>query len=410
MKKVFLLLASALMGVATYAGNTWEFDDANKEISVDYNSYGTQDANGTSIQWQAGCRGALVDAVEEATGDIAWVPEVGQGFSVKITGKASMSGKLQMAIVDEREVAAWYTALSATYPEVQVTKGEEFVLEGVMFLDNVTVNQNGEEVEGGLTDAGLVLGFLYGGTSEDADFNSADPFIISDATLEVLFVEKPTYENPITLTFLKKSDASDNYQYQSITKNGNITDGTTVKEGAFANVTFKGTAKADVATLMFMLADNSQQSDNHYFEQTTSEFITFASNIKAGDKVEKTFSYALENGTDPKEVDGKKPYDFVNCILGEAADKTLAVYFENASINVTVGETKEFGDPDPGTAVEEVANVVFENGVIYSSSIVVYNQAGQVVATASDEFAINTLKAGIYFAKTAEGAISFVVK
>ena len=33
----------------------------------------------------------------------------------------------------------------------------------------------------------------------------------------------------------------------------------------------------------------------------------------------------------------------------------------------------------PKLAVEEVAAVNFENGVIYSSSIVVYNVAGQVI-------------------------------
>ena len=409
MKKVFLLLASALMGVATYAGNTWEFDDANKQIDVDYNSYGTADASGTSIQWQAGNQGALLDAVQEATGDIAWTPEVGQGFSVKITGVASNTGKLQMAIVDEREVAAWYTALSATYPEANVVKGEPFVLEGVMFLDNVTKDQNGKEVEGGLTAAGLVLGFLYGGTSEDDGFNSADPFSITDATLEVVFAEAASYDDPVTLTYLKKADNSDNFQYQSITKSKVAPEG--VKAGAFANVTFKGTARADIATLMYMLADNAQQEDNHYFEQTTAEFVTFAANIKSGDKVECKFSYALEKGTDPKaNEEGQKIADFVDCILAEAADKTLALYFENASIEVSVSETAQFDAPKVDLAVEEVSNVAFENGVIYSSSIVVYNQAGQVVATASDEFAINTLKAGIYFAKTAEGSISFVVK
>lgn len=416
MKKVFLLLASALMGVATFAA-TWELDDTKNEISVDYNSYGTADEFETSIQWQAGNRGALEDAVNDATGSIAWTPEVGQGFSVKITGVANMSGKLQAAIVDERAVADYYTALSASYPEVVVTKGEAFELEGVMFIDNTTTSRLGNEVEGGLSAAGLVLGFLFDGTSQDDGFNSADPFIISNATLEVVFAEKVDIENPITLTYQKKSPASEKYQYQSITKNKKV-EADKVAAGAYANVKFVGTAKADVATLMYVLADNSQQADGHYFEQTTSEFISFAYNIKAGQKVEETFSYALEKATDPKPTPKEegseemvKVYDFVDCILAEAADKTLALYFENASIEVTVSDTKEFGDPKAApTAVEEVSNVVFENGVIYSSSIVVYNQAGQVVATASDEFAINTLKAGIYFAKTAEGAISFVVK
>ena len=105
MKKVFLLLASALMGVATYAGNTWEFDDANNEIEVDWSAYGEQDANGTSIQWQAGCLDALADVVNEVTGNVAWVPEVGQGFHVKITGIPNMTGKFQFCLVDERQLS-----------------------------------------------------------------------------------------------------------------------------------------------------------------------------------------------------------------------------------------------------------------------------------------------------------------
>ncbi|MBQ3677771.1 MAG: hypothetical protein II926_10475 [Bacteroidales bacterium] len=407
MKKVFLLLASALMGVASFAANTWTFDDENNKIEIDWNEYGDKDATQTSIQWQAGNQGALLDAVNETTGDIAWTPEVGQGFSIKITGVASNTGKLQMSIVDEREVADWYTALSASYPEIQVVKGEPFVLEGVIFLDNVTTSKGGKEVEGGLTAAGLVLAFKYAGTSEDEGFSSADPFTISDATMEIVFAEKVDIENPVTLTYLKKADNSDNYQYQSITKSKVAADG--VKAGAYANVTFKGTARADVSTLMYMLADNAQQEDGHYFEQTTAEFVTFAANIKNGDNVKYEFSYPLEKASDPMaNEEGKKIADFVDCILAESADKTLALYFENASVEVSVSATAQFDAPK--VAVEEVSNVAFENGVIYSSSIVVYNQAGQVVATASDEFAINTLKAGIYFAKTAEGSISFVVK
>ena len=403
MKKVFLLLASALMGVASFAGNTWTFDDANKQIDVDYNSYGTKDATGTSIQWQAGNQGALLDAVEEATGEIAWTPAVGQGFSIKITGVASNTGKFQMSIVDEREVADWYTALSATYPEVQVVKGEPFTLEGVIILDNVTKSAGGAEVEGGLTAAGLVLAFEFAGTSEDEGFSSADPFTVSDATFEIVFADAATYDDPVTLTYQKPSAESDNYQYQSLTPSK--ADASAVKAGAFANVTFKGTARADIATLMYVLADNAQQADGHYFEQTTAEFVTFAANIKNGDKVEYKFSYALEKGSNPMDKAA-----FYDCILAEAATKTIALYFENASVEVSVTETAQFDAPKVDLAVEEVSNVAFENGVIYSSSIVVYNQAGQVVATASDEFAINTLKAGIYFAKTAEGSISFVVK
>ncbi|MBP5722703.1 MAG: hypothetical protein J6X18_03895 [Bacteroidales bacterium] len=418
MKKVFLLLASALMGVASFAAE-WTYDDAKKEISVDYNMYGTKDAAGTSIQWQAGNQGALLDAVEEATSDVAWVPQQGEKFSVTISGVASNTGKLQMCVVDERPEVGYYAELSG-YAAVDVEKDKPFTLEGVLSIKNTvyTNDKTGEEVA--LTKPGLILGFLYSGVSTDEGFSSTDPFIITNAEMEVAFAVAANYESPVELAYNGKSPADDTkyqYQYEFTSK----VDPGKVKAGAYANVTFTGKAISDVTTLMYVLADNSMQKPDEthegswYFAQTTADFITFAANIKAGDNVNKQFSYALEKGSNPETdeelvSEDKKGPRFEDVLLAEATEKLMALYFENASITVEITDEPKYGDPDPGTAVEEVSNVAFENGVIYSSSIVVYNQAGQVVATASDEFAINTLKAGIYFAKTAEGSISFVVK
>lgn len=419
MKKVFLLLASALMGVASFAAE-WTYDDAKKEISIAYNSYGQKDAEGTSIQWQAGNQGALIDAVDEATGEIAWTPVKGEAFSVRITGTPNMTGKFQFCIVDERAEVAYYTELTNTYVYKNVVKGQPFELEGVMFIDKTEyVPDKGEPVA--LTAPGLCLSFFFDGKSTDEGFNSAEDFTLTDATLEVNFAVKQDIENPLLMTNKGKSEADDSkYQYQYM--NNSKVAKEAVKKDAYANVTFSGKAITDVSTLMYVLADNSMQkpdsehATNWYFAQTTKDFVSFAYNIKAGQTVNESFSYKLENGSDPETNEelcekAKQGPLFVDVILGESTEKVMGLYFENGTISVEITNEPKFDAPKSApTAVEEVSNVAFENGVIYSSSIVVYNQAGQVVATASDEFAINTLKAGIYFAKTAEGSISFVVK
>ena len=187
MKNLLTFFLTLFVTSGVWAENYWEYNDYRNEIDIEYNKYGPEDVNGTSIEWMAGNRGALVDAVEEATGSTYWIPQVGQGFGIQITGVASMTGTLRAAIVDHRKIAGWGTSLSADSLEISVTKGQLFILSGRIILDNVTHNQFGEEVD--LTDPCLTLSFLYDGTSDDADFDSADPFVISDATLEVVFAE-----------------------------------------------------------------------------------------------------------------------------------------------------------------------------------------------------------------------------
>ena len=79
-------------------------------------------------------------------------------------------------IADEREEADWYALLSKTYHQIQITKGEPFVLEGTIFIDNVTRTHMGREVADGLIGAGLVLVYTYDGQSTDKGFNKADKF------------------------------------------------------------------------------------------------------------------------------------------------------------------------------------------------------------------------------------------
>lgn len=68
--------------------------------------------------------------------------------------------------------------------------------------------------------------------------------------------------------------------------------------------------------------------------------------------------------------------------------------------SITIGEA---GSQD---AVEEVSAVSFENGVVYSAGkIEVYNVAGQIEATASQQFDTKSLNSGVYFITTPEGTI-----
>lgn len=55
------------------------------------------------------------------------------------------------------------------------------------------------------------------------------------------------------------------------------------------------------------------------------------------------------------------------------------------------------------------ADFAIEGGMVYSAGVItVYNVAGQVVATASQEFNVNILAAGAYFIVAEEGTIKFV--
>ena len=66
---------------------------------------------------------------------------------------------------------------------------------------------------------------------------------------------------------------------------------------------------------------------------------------------------------------------------------------------------------ETGTAINTVENAAFaiEGGMVASAGeIVIYNVAGQIVATASQNFNVNSLAKGVYFITAQEGIIKFV--
>lgn len=364
MKNVFLFVASLLMGVATFSANTWQFNAETKEIQVQYTPYGLEDDAKVCIQWEAGCRSALTDAVEEFTGNANWIPQIGQGFHIRISGVASNKGTLFMGIADEREEADWYALLSETYYRIQVKKDEPFVLEGTIFIDNVTRTQQGREVEDGLIGAGLVLVYTYDGQSTDEGFNKAEPFTISEATMDVLFSEKKT-ENSLMAIYDTKTEDSDTYQYQSITKSNVSFDD--IYSGCFVNVSFTGTSRSNVEKLMYMLSQHSQLRNGQYFSASSSEAITFAENVQSGDIVNSQFSYPL-NKTNFLKYDEYGliyPEHVVDCIFAKSTEKAFALYFENANISVDITNSPKYQIPESIIVDDDI--IIPEDEVIVES-------------------------------------------
>lgn len=364
MKNVFLFVAALLMGVATFSANTWQFNAENKEIQIPYTPYGLEDDAKVCIQWEAGCRSALTDAVEEFTGNANWIPQIGQGFHIRISGVASNKGTLFMGIADEREEADWYALLSETYYRIQVKKDEPFVLEGTIFIDNVTRTQQGREVEDGLIGAGLILVYTYDGQSTDEGFNKAEPFTISEATMDVLFSEKKT-ENSLMAIYDTKTEDSDTYQYQSITKSNVSFDD--IYSGGFVNVSFTGTSRSNVEKLMYMLSQHSQLRNGQYFSASSSEAITFAENVQSGDIVNSQFSYPL-NKTNFLKYDEYGliyPEHVVDCIFAKSTEKVFALYFENANISVDITNSPKYQIPESIIVDDDI--IIPEDEVIVES-------------------------------------------
>ncbi|MCQ2959441.1 MAG: hypothetical protein MJ198_04540 [Bacteroidales bacterium] len=315
MRKLFLFMISAVFSIVAIAGNEWSLE--NGTIKVKYNQYGEQDADGTSIQWQAGNAAAFPDAVEEASGNTLWTPALGEKFMVTLKGTANMTGKMQMFMADEREEVSYWTPLCATYGEVEVVAGEAFTLETVFTVDKVAFDE-----ETLLTVPDLVLAYEYPGTSEDEGFDATEDFVISDATLEILYAEAADLVDPITLSYSKQD--GDFYQYQGIL-NSKVT---VAKAGLYANVKFEGVAQNDITTLMYALVDNSEEAG--WWKQMTDEMVFFKANIKKGDKVSVQFSF---------EITGETPSSspvFKDVLLANAESKGMSVDFSNASIEVSV--------------------------------------------------------------------------
>lgn len=374
MKKVFLLLTSALL---SFSVSAWELSDG--IIEVPYNSYGPN--------YQSGNNDVLVDAVEVATGNTAWVPAIGDQFMVTLKGTANKSGEFQMCIVDERADANyWAEMCGGNYAMATVTAGEAFELTGVFIIQSVvtTNKESGEEVA--LTTPDLVFQIK---PAEDED-----PFVITNAECSVVYSEPANYENPITLVYSKESEEQPGtYQYTVNVSENLPTAKTTV--GQYVNVTFKGTAVQDVAQMFFAFAENGNETLGYWKPLT--ETVPFIKDIKKGDAVNISFSIPVTNENPCETADHRAQF------MGESTEMGSSLVFENYSVEITVTDAAAYAEPNVAIAEVEVADeVAVVAGTIYvngEAPAFVVTPAGQKVANAN-------LKAGVYFA----GAVKVAVK
>ena len=418
MKKVFLLLAAVFGGFAAMAQFTY---DANSGvISVPYNSYGDdrdKPTDGKSDQWQGGNRSVLDDAVFAVTSEAWGLPAIGETFQVTIKGTSNYTGKLKVFLVDQREVAGYFTKLSDANGEFDVVKDQPFEAVTVLVVTNNSTctngANNGQPVDGGLTAADLVLGCeptLTSGVDPtygvDASFSTASDLTITTTEFKVKWEAARAITNGYPLTSKGPADKpEDGFKYQGQSKAA----GVTVAAGAtFVNVQVSGKAEDNITTLMYSLVDASAdaQPKAYFSDVVEGGFATFASNI-AKDSV---FSFEFSLPVSSTYVKGATS-DYQNVFLAQDQADILNLYMSNVVVNVSVGDTKLYGDPNPGTAVNTINAAAFavENGVVTSAGqIVVYNVAGQVVATASQSFNVSSLSNGVYFITAQEGTIKFV--
>lgn len=410
MKKVFLLLSAAMFGFAATAAE-WTLE--NGLLSVPYNSYGSKvDGDAISDQWQGGVAAPLDNAVFDVTEE-SWTPAVGETFMITIKGTPSFSGKLQFFIVDEREIAGYFSKLSEGNGEIIVEEGVEFEESFVISIDNVTKCNNagggtpvGEDVAGGLVGS-LVIACEPTLTSTMDGFSSSVPMTIQTSTFDIIWEAPVAIENPTALSYKGKADVeADGFKYQ-----GQINATGISAPAGFVNVTVTGTAKTAMATLMYALIDaDAAAKPKPYFSEVTGAtadaagLVPFATNIAVDQELNYSFSLPVSSAY----IAGSAPA-YKNVFLAQDAAKVMNKYISNLAVVTTTSATAQFAAPS--VAVEEVAASAFavENGVVASAGeIVVYNVAGQVVATASKNFEVKSLGAGVYFITAQEGTIKFV--
>lgn len=411
MKKVFLLLTSAMFGVAAMASDPitvkYDADDNVKSLSIPYNMYGegststhpeANDADAISDQWQGYDATLLTAAYADVTGSTKWSAQIGDKFLFSMAGTADFTGTVQFFIVDERDVVGYWAELSESAAEFEVVKGEPFETSFVL-----KIAQN--EKEGtALTEphfvVGLKLGDYYWSSNwETNNITSNDEWTLSFTSFEYAYGAPVDYENPMEFTLKGKADVeADGFKYQAGSKSAV----STTKAKKYVNVELSGKAENNIDQLMYGLIYTNQAEGVNWFK-TADDMAVIKRDIKKGDAVSEKFSIAIE--AFPEEKDGGQYNDV---FLATSQEKELALYLSGVTIKTTVSETPTYKIP---TAVDEVAAADFaiEGGMVYSAGqITVYNVAGQVVATASQEFNVNTLAAGAYFIVAEEGTIKFV--
>ena len=451
MKKLFLLFTVSLFGVAAMAGK-WSnssLDEA-QTIKIGYNPYGNGD-NGSgekSFGWQDGNQSIIEDAVdvfyedkygagsEERDG---WAFAIGQQFFFEIEGTANATGTLKTGIVDEQQDAGYFCKnTDFASPEVKVVAGEPFTAKFTYTVKTLASmgfikDDDGVRYQTTADVPGLVLGFEMADYAAATEFNgqapSEDVTGVKKVEIECTkfkfqylgSLQDAGYTKPYALAAQGVADnPEDGFKYQSefdVTYEGVAT------TSDYFNFNIKGKASEDITTLMIALWDASPDADpKPYATVLTAKDATAMAvvvpdsvGIKKGVDFDLKYSMPIKRDIVHKDkegnvVDTKVTYKVA--ILAQTKEEYPQLVLDlDGADSFKIG-AKEEGYEVLNVAVKEIAAAdAIVNGVIYSEgAIVIFNQAGQKVAAASQEFAIASLGAGVYFAKTAEGSFSFVVK
>ena len=445
MKKLFLLLTATAFGFAAMAGDpmTITTTDDGTTVSLPFNKYAngsdpdhtnTPDVKDDAIaySWQGGNAAIIKQSVQTYYGtDIAgfttWQFAKQQVYKLTVKGTCTASGKFKVGIVDQTEAVGWFFK-NSSFGDMTVTQdGEEtdFIESGKEFEGNVvlTITALGTEEfpdKAKTNTPELVFAYELADTIAATEYNDGEnpnydasnakdvDFAFSVFKFEYLG-DLSIYENPYALNNKGKADnEADGYKYQEqfdLTKTQVAAKPTT---SDFFNFNLAGTASQDVSSLIIALWDASSDAEKAYSASLCAEDVAKMTTIKANIEAGKDFTVqgSLPVLRNAQGTEGK--YQVVFLAQSQYNGNQIILDFKTAEF--TDGEDKGYGVPK--VAVEEIAAAdAIVNGVIYSEgAIVIYNQAGQKVAAASQEFAIASLGAGVYFAKTAEGSFSFVVK
>jgi len=448
MKKLFLLFTVSLFGVAAMAGN-WSHSslDEAQTIKIGYNPYGNGDSGQgeKSFGWQDGNQSIIEDAVDVFYEDKygagseerdAWAFAIGQQFFFEIEGTANATGTLKTGIVDEQPGAGYFCKnTDFASPEVKVVAGEPFTAKFTYTVKTLASmgfvkDDDGVHYQTTADVPGLVLGFEMDDYAAATEFNgqapSEDVTGVKKVEIECTkfkfqylgSLQDAGYAKPYALAAQGEADnPEDGFKYQAefVVEYDGV-----AKKGDFFNFNIKGTASEDISTLMIALWDASPDAKpTHYATVLTATDAKAMTTVvvpdtttgigikKGGDGFELKYSLPIKRDIE-HETDGSTiTYKVVLLAQAEGEFAQLVLDLDGAD-EFTIGEPKY----EIITAVKEIAAAdAIVNGVIYSEgAIVIFNQAGQKVAAASQEFAIASLGAGVYFAKTAEGSFSFVVK
>lgn len=424
MKKVFLFLTATMFGVAAMANSGWTNEKPCTEaqvIKVTYNEYG-DDANGDASiahSWQGGNAAIIDEAVfaYDEEGADSWALAKNQQFSLTLKGTCNATGVFKTGIVDEQKDAEYWCPNSAfASPEVNVVAGEEFE---VTFVYTITALAS-EKYEAVTADKpALIFGLAFPDWDAACAFNGEKldevplddikkvEFDFSVFKFEYLG-DLNIYTKPYAMTNQgPDATAVGQTKYQTIIDLAYDAKATT---SDFFNFNIKGVATQDIATLMVALWDGSVNAKPKAYatnlcDENGEGMATIIANIKKGETFEVKGSFPIKVAVEHEDL----RYQVVFMGLSEFEGSQIVMDLKDAD-EFSIGTNKGYGIPT--VDVKEIAAAdAIVNGVIYSEgAIVIYNQAGQKVAAASQEFAIASLGAGVYFAQTAEGSFSFVVK